>query len=255
VPIVALTREVSPAIGQCELTHLARSPVDVEVARAQHRAYEHLLASHGCVIQRLGATTDMPDSVFVEDTAIVFEEIAIITRPGAPSRRLETAAVADAISHHRPIRRMEEPATLDGGDVLCVGRTVFVGRSGRTNDEGIRWLRCTVRPLGYEVRPAEVDGCLHLKSAVTAIADRLLLANRRWIPTADLSGFDVVDVDPHEEYAANALRLEDRIIYAAAFPRTLERLRRRGIDVDTVDVSELAKAEGAVTCCSVLIPT
>jgi dimethylargininase len=253
--LIALTRDVSPAIGRCELTHLERTPIDPEIARAQHERYERCLASAGCIVHGLDAEADMPDSVFIEDIAVVFDEIAVITRPGARSRRGETPAVAEAVARHRPVRRIEPPGTLDGGDVLTVGRTVFVGCSGRTNAAGIGQLRCALRPLGYDVREVEVRGCLHLKSAVTAASEKLLVVNRAWIPDADLSGFECVDVHPDEPSGANVLRLADRVISAAAFPRTRERLEQQGIRVDSVDLSELAKAEGAVTCCSILIPS
>lgn len=252
---IALTRDVSPSIASCELTHLARSPIDPEVARAQHERYEGCLEAAGWVVNRLGADADMPDSVFIEDIAVLFDEIAVIARPGAPSRRSETPAVADVVARHRPVRRIEPPGTLDGGDVLRVGRTVFVGSSGRTNAAGISQLRCALRPLGYDIREVEVRGCLHLKSAVTAASDELLLVNRAWIPDADLSGFDCLEVHPDESYGANVLRLQDRVIHATAFPRTRERLEQRGVRVESVDLSELAKAEGAVTCCSILIPS
>ena len=252
--LIALTREVSPAIANCELTHLERTPIDLEVARAQHERYEHCLSSAGCVVQALDAEADMPDSVFIEDIAVVFDEIAVITRPGAASRRVETPAVAEALARLRPVRRIEPPGTLDGGDVLSVGRTVFVGCSGRTNAAGIGQLRCALRPLGYDVREVEVRGCLHLKSAVTAASENLLVVNREWIPGADLSGFECLEVHPDEPYGANVLRVADRVISAAAFPWTRGRLEQQGIRVESVDLSELAKAEGAVTCCSILIP-
>lgn len=252
--LIALTRDVSPAIAECELTHLERMPIDLERARAQHTTYERCLEAAGCVVHRLEADAEMPDSVFIEDIAVVFDEIAVITRPGAVCRRAEIPAVADAVSQHRPVRRVEPPGTLDGGDVLVVGRTVFVGYSGRTNSAGIGQLRCTLRPLGYEVREVDVRGCLHLKSAITAAWEELLLVNRAWIPGADLSGFECLDVHPDEPYAANVLRFADRVIHAAAFPRTGECLRQRGVRVESIDLSELAKAEGAVTCCSILIP-
>lgn len=252
--ILALTRDVSPAIARCELTHLDRTAIDPGIARAQHEAYERCLASAGCVVQRLDTSADMPDSVFIEDMAVVFDEIAVITRPGAESRRTESAAVAEEVAHHRPVRRVEPPGTLDGGDVLLVGRTVFVGCSGRSNAAGLAQLRCSLRPLGYDVREIEVRGCLHLKSAVTAISDALLLVNRAWLPGVDLTGFDIIDVHPDEAYGANVLRLPDRVMHAAAFPRTRERIEARGIRVDAIELSELAKAEGAVTCCSILIP-
>lgn len=254
MPLIALTRAVSPAIARCELTHLERTPIDVGIARAQHEAYERCLEAAGCVVHRLDSGADMPDSVFIEDIAVVFDEIAVITRPGAASRRIETPAVADLVARYRPVRHIATPATLDGGDVLAVGRTVFVGISERTNAAGITQLRCSLRPLGYEVREVDVHGCLHLKSAMTAPSDELLLVNRAWIPTAALEGFDAVEVHPDEPFGANVVRLADRVIHAAAFPRTRERIERRGIRVDSVDLSELAKAEGAVTCCSILIP-
>ena len=253
--LIALTRDVSSAIGSCELTHLERLPIDLEIARAQHAAYERRLEAAGCVVQRLDAGADMPDSVFIEDMAVVFDEIAVIARPGASSRRAETPAVADAVARHRPVRRIDPPGTLDGGDVLTVGRTVFVGSSGRTNAAGIGQLRCALRPLGYDVREVDVRGCLHLKSAITAASAELLLMNRAWVPAADLSGFAYLEVHPDEPYGGNVLRLDDRVIQASSFPRTRERLKQRGIRVESVDLSELAKAEGAVTCCSILIPT
>jgi dimethylargininase len=254
MPTVALTREVSPAIARCELTHLERVPIDPATARRQHEGYERCLEAAGCIVERIPAGADMPDAVFIEDNAVVFDELALVTRPGAASRRVETDAVAKAVARYRSIDRIEAPGTVDGGDVMGVGRTVFVGRSGRTNDAGIAQVRRMLAPLGYEVRPVDVRGCLHLKSAMTAISDGTLLINRDWIPAANLAGFDAIDVDPGEPYGANVLRLADRVIYAAAFPRTRQRIEQHGVRVVAVDVSELAKAEGAVTCCSVIIP-
>jgi dimethylargininase len=253
MPIVALTREVSLAIANCQLTHLERTPIDPSVARAQHVTYERRLEEAGCTLHRLAAPADMADAVFIEDTAVVFQELAVITRPGAPSRRGETPAVAQALSRYRSLLHIEAPATLDGGDVVCVGRTVLVGRSTRTNSAAADQLCRALAPLGYDVRTIPVSGCLHLKSAVTTVGDDTLLVNRAWIPDAELSGFDVIDVDSAEPYGANALLLPDRVLHAAAFPRTRERLEQRGIRVESVDLSELAKAEGAVTCCSLLV--
>jgi dimethylargininase len=248
----ALTREVSPVIARCELTHLAREPIDVNLARAQHAAYEACLRDAGCRVERLDAGAEMPDSVFIEDVAIVFDEVAIVTRPGAASRRAETAAVAGALRRYRLVHRMESPATADGGDVLVVGRHVFIGRSSRTNDAGIDDVRRVLAPFGYDVTPIEVYGCLHLKSAATAVGENLLLINPAWLPREPFARFDCIDVHPDEPSAANALRLRDRIVYPTMFPLTLERLERRGLRVCTVDASEVAKAEGAVTCCSLI---
>ena len=251
---MALTREVSPAIARCELTHLPRAPVDVGVARAQHRAYEQCLAEAGCAVVRLGAGPEMADSVFVEDIAIVFDEVAIVTRPGAPSRRQETPGVAEALGRYRLLRQIEAPATADGGDVLVVGRKVFVGCSSRTNPAAIDQMRQVLGPYGYTVMGVDVSGCLHLKSAVTRVADDRLLINREWISIEPFSTFDLIDVHPDEPYGANALRVGGEVVYAASFPRTRDRLEQSGLCLRSVDVSEIAKAEGALTCCSLIFP-
>jgi dimethylargininase len=250
--MVALVREVSAAIDRCELTHLSREPIDLLLARAQHESYGRRLAEAGCRVECLAAGADMPDSVFIEDIAVVLDEIAVIARPGAASRRSETSGVAEALRRYRPLHPIESPGTLDGGDVLRVGRYVFVGRSRRTNQAGIDQLCRLLTPYGYDVVPVDVRACLHLKSAVTAVGADLLLINRTWLPAEPFSGFDAVEVHPGEPAAANALRVGDRIVYPSAFPRTLERLERRGLSVRTVDASEVAKAEGAVTCCSLI---
>ena len=252
---IALTREVSPGLGACELTHLARVSIDVDLARAQHRSYEQALRDGGYRVEQLPAGPGMSDSVFIEDIGVVFDELAIITRPGAESRRAETAGVADALATYRPLHTIVAPGTMDGGDVLVVGRRVFIGRSTRTNADAVRQMRAILAPLGYTVHELAVNGCLHLKSAVTALAEDLVLANSEWIDTSAFAGCAIVDVDPLEPMAANALRLDDRIIYPTAFPRTAERIAGRGLQLALVDASELAKAEGAVTCCSLIMKT
>jgi len=250
---VAITRAVSPSLAACELTHLERAPIDVERARAQHGAYERALADAGGRVHQLETSAEMPDSVFVEDIAVVFPDLAVVTRPGAESRRAEVPAVASALAPYRPLREIQPPGTIDGGDVLLVGRRVFVGVSTRTNEAAIAQLRQMLGPLGYTVCATIVTGCLHLKSAVTALDDSTLVVNLDWIEPAAFSGFTLVDVDPGEPSAANALRLADRIIFPSAFPRTARRIEARGLRVVTVDADELAKAEGAVTCCSLII--
>lgn len=250
--LVAATREVSPAIVRCELTHLMRVAIDVDLARAQHSAYERALQEAGCTLVRVEPAPDMPDAVFVEDVAVVCDEVAVIMRPGAESRRAEALAVADLLGRYRALRYIEAPGTIDGGDVLVAGRTVFVGVSSRTNDAAVDQMQQILSPCGYTVRPVGVTECLHLKSAATAVADDRLLVNRNWIVGNPFSRFDVIDVDPREPSAANAVRVHDRLIYPESFPRTRERLEGCGFRVRTVDVGELAKAEGAVTCCSLI---
>lgn len=251
-PLVALTREISPALRDCELTHLARAPIDVERARRQHQAYERALAGVGCAVRRLPAGAEMPDSVFIEDAALVLDEVAVITRPGAPSRRVETQGVADVLAAYRPLLRIEAPGTLDGGDVLVVDRTVFAGRSARTNEAGIEQLRVALADFGYALRAVPVDGCLHLKTAVTCVGDGRLLINRGWVPAEAFAGWALLDVDPGEPFAANTLRIGERIVYPDAFPRTRARLEAAGIEIVPVPADELAKAEGGVTCCSLV---
>jgi dimethylargininase len=249
---LALTREVSPAILRCELTHLQRTPIDLERARAQHDAYEEALRAAGCEVQRLPPAPDLPDAVFVEDTAIVLDELAVIARPGASSRRSETESVAAALTPHRALGSIDAPGTLDGGDVLRVGRKIFVGRSSRSNSAGIAQLTRLCAPHGYQVRAVEVTGCLHLKSAVTGVSEKALLINRRWIDAAAFGGYELIDVDPDEPGAANVLRIGGTLIYPAAYPRTARRLERHG-RLAMVELSELAKCEGAVTCCSLIL--
>jgi dimethylargininase len=249
---IAVTRDISAAINECLVTHLPRQPIGIEVARAQHRAYEERLVECGCTVTRLEAGPDLPDSVFIEDTAIVLDEVAIITRPGAPARRLETPLVARALAPHRPLRHIDAPAMLDGGDVLAIGRRLFVARSSRTNTEAINQLGRILGPFGYLLEAVPVQGCLHLKSAVSAVADDTLLINRRWVPADCFADFALIDVHPAESSAANALRVGDEVIYPSAFQNTRQRLEDRGICVRTVDVGELAKAEGGVTCCSLI---
>jgi len=250
---IAITRAVSAALGDCELTHLARVPIDVDLARAQHREYEQALRDAGYAVEHLDATAQMPDSVFVEDIAVVFDELAIITRPGAESRRAETPAIAGALARYRQLQVVEPPGIMDGGDVLVAGKQVFVGLSTRTNDQAAIQMARMLQPHGYKVREVVVHECLHLKSAVTALSDDLLLVNPAWIDCVAFDGFTLIEVDPAEPAAANALRLDDRILFPTTFPRTAERLERRGLRLQRVDASEVAKAEGAVTCCSLIV--
>jgi dimethylargininase len=250
--LVAVTRAISPALVHCELTHIPRQPIDLAKARAQHDAYEHLLSDLGCAVTRLPAAPDMADGVFIEDTAVVLDEVAIIARPGAVSRRAEVAAVATAVSQWRMLVDIEPPGTLDGGDVLVVGRTLYVGETARTNAAGRDQLAKATEEFGYEVRPVSVTDCLHLKSAVTAVTDETLLINPLWVSGNVFDGLRLVEIDPGEPFAANALRIGDAVIHAAEFPKTRRRLEQIGLRVYPVPASELAKAEGGVTCCSLI---
>jgi dimethylargininase len=205
-------------------------------------------------VVRIDEAPGLPDSVFVEDAAVVCDEAAVIMRSGAESRRPETPAVSDVLRRYRTVYEIHPPATIDGGDVLVAGRTVFVGQTRRTNADAVRQMRDLFEPHGYTVRAVTVTGCLHLKSAVTALTEDCLLMNPAWVPRHAFAGFDAVDVDAGEPAAANIVRAGGQLIYASGFPRTRTHLERRGLDVHVVDVTELAKAEAAVTCCSLIFP-
>jgi dimethylargininase len=257
--LLALTRAVPPSIGRCELTHLQREPIDYARAVAQHARYEAALTDLGCRVERLPEAPDLPDSVFVEDAAVIFDDLAILMRPGAVSRRPEVEAMAAALAPHRPLAFIEAPGTMDGGDVLVTPGKVFVGISGRTNEEGVRQLRALVDAHGFDVLAVPVTGCLHLKSAVTSASippsggRGALLINPDWVDPAYFGGFELIDVDPSEPAAANVLRVGDCVICAEEHPKTRERLSVRGFVTRSVPAGELAKAEGGVTCCSVLL--
>jgi dimethylargininase len=249
---IAITRQVSPSIAYCELTYLDRVEIDYDLACRQHRQYCAALAELGCQVLSLPAQADLPDSVFVEDVALVLDEIAILTRPGAASRRPEVELIRPILAEYRPIVLIQAPGTLEGGDILRIGRTIYVGLSGRSSPDGIAQLAGLAAPYGYTVLGVPLTGCLHLKSAVTNAAPDLLLINPRWVDPAYFEAYQLLEVDPAEPHAANVLLLEGGAIYPCSFPHTQALLEQSGVPVRPVDVSELQKAEGAVTCCSLV---
>src|SRR5438477_9864824 len=216
--LTAITREVSASISDCELSFHARQPIDVAKAVAQHKAYQNCLAELGVRIVSLPPEPELPDAVFVEDAAVVVDEVAIIPIMGAASRRSETASLVDALSRYRPITFLREPATLDGGDVLRVGRRVFAGLSQRTNREGIAQLRDVLQSFDYDVQAVEVRRCLHLKSACSYVGNDTVFINRAWVDAARFRGFQLLDVPVEERAAANALLINDVVIIPASFP-------------------------------------
>jgi dimethylargininase len=250
--LIAVTRAVSPTLADCELTHRPRDPINVANAVAEHAMYEQALRSLGATVIRAPAEPALPDAVFVEDAAIVLDEVAVMTRPGAPSRRPETESLATVLGNYRPLQRMQQPSTLDGGDVLRVGRTLYVGLSSRTNCEAVAELETLLGEWDYEVSPVRVNGCLHLKSAVTQVGENLLLINERLVSPESFGPMDRVTVAPEEPDGANALWIGGAVVYPANYPRTAERLGRAGVRVVPVPGTEVAKAEGGVTCCSLV---
>lgn len=253
--LTAITRKISPDFNQCELTHLGRQTINIDKAIRQHDQYEHVLESLGVNVISLPAEAGLPDSVFVEDVAVVFNEVAVITHPGAKSRRGEIASIEKELSAFRKIVRIEPPAILDGGDVLVINKSIYVGLSSRSKIEGLQHLQTTLTVYGYEVKGLEVHKCLHLKSAVTKVADHLVLINPFWIDKSNFTEFELIEVDQSEPFAANGLLIGDQLIYPNAYPKTFAKLQQAGIKVITLDISEISKAEGAVTCCSLIFQT
>jgi dimethylargininase len=254
VTTVAFVRKPTDALAFCELTHLERVPIDVARARQQHAAYAAALEELGAEVAWLPPLENHPDSVFVEDTAIVLPELAVITRPGAESRRGEVLSVANALSRHRSLAWIEAPATLDGGDVLVIGRTIFVGLSSRTNAEAVAALRAIVDPHRYDVVPVPIRRSLHLKSACTFIPPVTVIANRAWIEPALFGGMNVIATHDSEPAAACTLTFGGVTLVQASAPRTAERLKNAGLKTRAVDVSELQKAEAGLTCMSLIVP-
>jgi dimethylargininase len=250
--LIAMVRSVSPTIGACELTYLPRQEIDVSRALLQHETYKKCLANLGVRVVSLPAEPEMPDAVFVEDPVVVVDEVAILARTGVESRRKEADSLAQALAPYRSLRNICAPATLEGGDVLRAGRDIFVGLSPRTNEAGVAQLAAGLAPFGYLVRPVAVRGALHFKTACSDLGERTLLVNRSWLDAAALDGYNLIDVAESEPWAANALRIGETVLMPAGFPRTEEIVRRAGFRVHALDVSELQKAEGSVTCLSVV---
>jgi dimethylargininase len=250
--LTAITRPPTEAIARCELTYLAREPIDAALALRQHEAYAAYLRELGIHVIELLAEPDLPDATFVEDAALVLDELAVITLPGATSRRPEVASVAAALEPYRPLRFLEPLATLDGGDVLRAGRTLYVGAGGRSNDAGVAQLAAILVPYGYSVRAVSFTGCLHLKTAVTALADDVLLANPAWVDVTQFAGCRSLAVPPNEPHAANSLTFAGVTLLPAGFPGTHSLLAAHGFTVRTLDISELQKAEAGVTCSSLI---
>lgn len=250
---VAWVRSPAAAMGvACELTYLRRSSIDPKLALRQHGQYVATLRAAHLEVIVLPALEDHPDCAFIEDTAICLPELVIQARPGAATRRNEVASAVEAIGAGRDVHVLASPGTLEGGDVLAVGKTLYVGRSPRTNAEGIRQLRQIVERHGYRVVPIPVTGALHLKTAVTCLAPDLFIANRTWFDADPFGQVTWIDVDPDEPFAGNTLTAGDVVIVPEAHERAVESIGHAGIPVRTVYISEFAKAEGGLTCLSVI---
>ena len=250
---LAITRDVSPRFNECELTHIDRTPIDMQIAQSQHHGYVQALKELGYAVLELPAEPDLPDSVFVEDAAVILPDVALITNPGADSRKPETESIAQALRPYRELVFIESPGTVDGGDVLVLGKNIYVGLSTRSNQSAIDQMNAKLGIYGYHTQGVEMHDCLHLKTAVTKVDDKTLLINRKCVDEENFEGYELIDVDASEPFGANCLPVGDAIIFPFAFPKTNAKLAAHGYKIKSVLVDELAKAEGAVTCCSLII--
>jgi dimethylargininase len=251
---VAITHVPSPRMADCELTFVARQPINYSTALAQHRGYCAALRSAGIDVVTLDVNRELPDCVFVEDTAIVLDELAVLCSMGAASRRAEPVGIEPELGKYRTVKRIELPATMDGGDVTLAGRTLLVGNSSRTSRAGIEALQAVVAPHGYTARAVDLRDCLHLKSACTALPDGALLVNPKWIDVHALRDFELVPISPGEPWAADVLSIGNRVFVAAGNLHTEQVISSRGFQVTPIQLSEFAKAEGGVTCLSLIVP-
>jgi dimethylargininase len=237
-----------------ELTHLQPVPINSVRAAEQHAEYRETLGRHAPVTI-LDPLEGQPDSVFVEDALLALPEAFVLLRSGAASRRNEGEALAPFLPHDRPIVRIADPATVDGGDLLWIGKQLFVGLTSRTNKAGAEALAALLSPFGYNVVPVMLADALHLKTAVTALTPELLLVNPAWLPDDAFAGFSRIECDPGEPFAANSLTLGGIVHLAEAHEHTAMRIRAEGFSVVTVDQSEFAKMEAGLTCMSVVVPS
>ena len=250
--LVAITRPPTDALLRCELTHLEREPIDFQLAADQHRGYEEALRALGAEVVSLPPEPQLPDAVFVEDTALVLDEIAVMMNPGAASRVPEVDTVARVLRTYRSLAHIIPQGTIDGGDVLCAGRTIYVGVSSRTNREAVAQLSAIAAPHGYEVRAVQVSSCLHLKSACTYVGENTVLANCAWLPSDAFAGLNVIDVAEDEPRAANTFFVGDTLVMADNFPKTRAKLEAAGRAVCPVPLTELQKAEAGGSCMSLV---
>jgi len=249
---IALTRGISAAIDRCEVSFIDRAPIDVQKMKQQHRAYEDMLRSMGYEVVQIPADDSCPDCCFIEDTALVLDEIAVITYPGSEARRGEVPGVVPTIEKYRKTVRIEPPATLEGGDVLRIGRNLYVGLTQRTNAQGVESLRSLVKPYGYTVTGVPTPGALHMKSVCTAADDRTIVADPTRMDASVFKDYDVVEIPPDEWMGGDLLPINGTVCMIEGFPKLKTALEARGLEVRTQNMSEFLKAEAGLTCLSLL---
>jgi dimethylargininase len=250
--MIALTHVISPNIDQCELSFLERSPINYKRAVEQHEHYCKLLRDCGLEVIELSMNRSFPDSTFIEDTAVVFDELAIMASMGVKSRRREVPGVESVLGYYRDIQRIRLPATLEGGDVLRIEKKIFVGISRRTNIAGFESIKEILEPFGYQAIPVAINGCLHLKSACVALDDETLLVNARWLDLQPLRDFRIIPVPEDEPAAVNSLRINSTICMHSGHQKTIDLLKHLRFSIKLIDISELLKAEAGMTCSSII---
>ena len=251
--MIALTRQPAFSLVNCEVEYVPRERIDLHLARRQHEAYCRTLRQMGVSVEVLAPEEAFPDSVFIEDNAIILDELAVVTSMGTPSRQGEPALLVDILARHRRLVKISPPATIEGGDVLLMGKRLYVGVSTRTNRAGVDALRAIVESLGYGVRPIEVKACLHLKTACTSLDDETLLVNPAWLDSDALGSFRLLHGPPEEPFGANVLRLPGGALIQASSPLTRDLIEARGYVTTCVELGEFSKAEAGPTCLSLLI--
>lgn len=252
--MLALTRVPSPAIGRCELTYLDRIPIDYEMAARQHTCYAETLRGLGLTVVDLPAIPDLPDATFVEDTAVVLDEIAVMASPCFP-RRGETDTVRQVLSKYRKTSEIASCAKLEGGDVIRDRRTLYVGQSTRTDQNGLESLSATLSFYGYTIIPVKVSHCLHLSTAASCLESDTFLVNAGWIVSRDFGQKRLINVPEEEPWAANVLNIAGQVVIPSMFPRTCDLLDKLGYKVCAINVSEFLKAEAGVTCMGLIFDT
>lgn len=249
--LTVLTHVPSPTLQECELTFLKSEPINLAKAVEEHANYCRMLELCGARVVRLDENLSLADSVFVEDPIIVLDEIAVLTSMGVESRRKEGEALATFFRQYRKIEQISLPAKIEGGDVLKVGRRIYVGISPRTNSSGIKTLTDIIKPFGYQTIPVKVNDCLHLKTGCTALDEETLLINQDWVDKRPFEGLRVIEIPPEEPFGANVLSIHETICMNQAFPATIGLVHSLGYKVRSTDISEFVKAEAGLTCMSV----
>lgn len=250
--INAIVKTVSHALSACELTHISRNTIDITLARKQQDLYIQTLKNNSINLHTLSPDHDLPDSVFVEDAAIVLDELAIITRPGTELRRKETEAIAGKLKEFRQLEFIKVPATLDGGDVLKIGKDIYIGLSTRTNRDGIEQLSKIVEPFGYKVTEVPIYKCLHLKTGVTYIGKNTILINNNWINVDLFRKYNHLVVPENDTFGANSLLINDVVYMSERCKPTIQLLNNHGFKTKTLNISEFEKAEAGLTCLSII---